>query len=102
MTQNVATVAYITFWVVAGAAILMIFAVTIVWPHRPKRPPGVSGHREAGDEAEHEVIRPDGYIDSFAREIEEAGGGLPTVVKLAIPGVLLWWLVYLVLYWTPR
>lgn len=98
MTQNIASAAQIASWVAAGAAILFVFAVTIVWPHRPKQLPGSSGHR---DEAE-EVIRPDGYIDGFAGEIEEAGGGLPMVVKLAIPGVLLLWLVYLILYWTPR
>jgi hypothetical protein len=101
VTQNVASVAYIAFWVAGGALVLLLFAVAVAWPHRPTRLPGVSGHREA-DEDEHEVIRPDGYIDSFAREIEEAGGGLPTVVQLAIPGVLLSWLVYLILFWTPR
>jgi hypothetical protein len=102
VTQNVASVGYIVFWVAGGALILLLFAIAVTWPHRPKRPPGISGHREGADEAEHEVIRPDGYIDSFAKEIEEAGGGLPTVVKLAIPGVLLWWLIYLILFWAPR
>jgi hypothetical protein len=102
VTQNVASVGYIVFWVAGGALILLLFAIAVALPHRPKQPPGISGHREGADEDEHEVIRADGYIDSFAKEIEEAGGGLPTVVKLAIPGVLLWWLVYLILFWAPR
>ena len=50
---------------------------------------------------DHEDVRPDGYIDSFNKEIEEAGGGLPWVVLIALPGVLIAWVVYLILQWTP-
>ena len=88
--------------VIGGTLALLLFAITLALPHRSKTLPGSSGHRAAEDEtAEHEEIHPDGYIDSFAKEIEEAGGGLPPVVNLLLPGILLWWLIYLLLYWTP-
>ena len=102
MTQNVLEIGSQVFSVVVGAAVLLLFALAVALPTRPKVLPGSSGHRDGEDETGHEEIRPDGYIDSFAREVEEAGGGLPPVVKLALPGVLLWWLIYLLLNWTER
>jgi hypothetical protein len=101
MTQNVMELGPEIFGIVAGAIVLIVFAVAMALPHRPRVLPGGGGHREE-EEAGHEEIRPDGYIDSFAKEIEEAGGGLPLLVKLALPGVILWWLVYLILNWTQR
>lgn len=101
MTQHAAQPWGAIVWIVAGVVILFLFALAIAIPHRPKVLPGSSGHRKEGEDAEHEEIRPDGYIDSFAGEIEEAGGDLPLVVKLALPGALLGWLFYLILFW-PR
>jgi hypothetical protein len=102
MTQNVLQLGPEVFGIVISAAVLFVFALTVALPHRPKSLPGSSGHRATEDQSVHEEIRPDGYIDSFSKEIEEAGGALPLVVKLAIPGILLWWLLYLILYWAPR
>jgi hypothetical protein len=102
VTENVLQIGQEILWILGGAAILVLFAVTVALPNRPGVLPGSSGHREAAEEAGHEVIRADGYIDSFGGEIEEAGGGLPLVVLLAIPGVLGWWLIYLIVNWTPR
>ena len=102
MTQNVLQIWPEIIAVAGGALVLFLFALAIALPHRSKVLPGSEGHREAGDETEHEDIRPDGYIDSFAKEIEEAGGGLPPVVKLALPGILLWWLIYLILNWVQK
>lgn len=81
-------------WVVAGALVLFLFAVTIAMKHRSDVLPGSRGHREDGGGAE--TIRPDGYIDSFAGVIEEAGGGLPPIIKLALPGILIWFVAYLI------
>jgi len=102
MTQNVTQLWPEIVAVGAGALILFLFALTVALPHRPKVLPGSSGHREEEDEGVHEEIRPDGYIDSFNRNIEEAGGALPWIVRLAIPGIIIWWLVYLILNWTAR
>lgn len=77
--------------------IMLLFAVTLGMRHKPRVLPGHKGHREEESDSE-EVIRPDGYIDSFSGEIEEAGGGMPPVVKVFLPLILLWWLGYLILY----
>jgi hypothetical protein len=101
MTQNALQLWPQIMWIVAGAVVLFLFALTLALPHRASVLPGSKGHREESDETGHEEIHPDGFIDSFAKEIEEAGGGLPPVVKLALPAVLLWWLIYLILNWKP-
>ena len=85
--------------VVVGALVLLVFGILLVIPHRSGNLPGSKGHRLESDESETESIAPDGYIDSFANVIEEAGGSLPLIVKIAIPGVLIWWLAYLILNW---
>ncbi|MEJ2013559.1 MAG: hypothetical protein P8X64_15210 [Anaerolineales bacterium] len=102
MTDNILRVGPEILAVVGGMIVLFLFAVTLGLSHRSKTLPGSSGHRPAGESGEHEEIRADGYIDSFAGEIEEAGGGMPPVVKLALPGILIWWFLYLILNWTLR
>lgn len=82
-------------WVTAGAVVLILFSIGIAIKHRPNPLPGSSGHRDKDTEG-HEEIRPDGYIDSFAGVIEEAGGGMPPLVKLALPGILIWFIAYLI------
>jgi hypothetical protein len=100
MTQNTLQLWPEILAVLGGAFVLFLFALTVAMRHRPTVEPGSSGHREAEEEGVHEEIRPDGYIDSFAGDIEEAGGSLPPIVKLALPGVILWWLIYLILNWS--
>jgi hypothetical protein len=102
MTQNVMDLSSEIVWIAVGASILFLFALTIAIPHRAKTLPGSQGHRAKEEETEHEEIHADGYIDSFAGEIEEAGGGPPVVVRIALVGILLWWLFYLIMNWTPR
>ncbi len=102
MTENVLQLWPELLSVIAGALVLLIFGIAISIKQKSNMNPGSSGHRSEEDEGEHEIIQPDGYIDSFAKEIEEAGGGLTLIIKLAIPGVLIWWLAYLILFWQPR
>jgi hypothetical protein len=101
MTQNALELWPEILAVISGTVVLFLFALTIAISHKTKTPPGSSGHRGEEDHEGHEEIQPDGYIDSFAGVIEEAGGGLPPVVVLAVPGILLWWLLYLILNWVP-
>jgi hypothetical protein len=98
MTQNVLHLGPEIAGIVIGVVVLLIFALAFALPLRSRTSPGSSGHRDEED-AHHEDVRPDGYIDSFNREIEEAGGGLPWVVLIAVPAVLIVWVVYLVLNW---
>jgi hypothetical protein len=102
MTQNVLQVWPEILGVVTGAFILLLFALALAIPHRPKPLPGSQGHRDVDQEEEYEEIRADGYIDSFAKVIEEAGGAMPLIVLLALPGIILWWLLYLIINWTAR
>jgi len=88
--------------VIGGILVLLIFAVVIGLPQGAGLSAGNQGHRRAEDDTGHEEISADGVIDSFSGEIEEAGGKLPLVVKIALPGVLLSWLIYLILNWTPH
>ena len=64
-------------------------------PHRVGLMPGSKGHRQK--KAETEVIAPDGYIDDYNNHvIEEAGGSLPVIIRVALPGIIIWWLLYLI------
>jgi hypothetical protein len=101
MTQNALELWPEILAVITGTIVLFLFALTVAISHHVKAKPGSSGHRDEEQHDGHEEIRSDGYIDSFAGTIEEAGGGLPPVVKLAVPGVLLWWLIYLIFNWAP-
>ena len=102
MTDNVLQIWPQIISIVGGIVVLAFFALLLGLPHRPKVLPGSSGHRDKNDQSEHEEISPDGYIDHFAGVIEEAGGSLPPVVKLAIPAILIWWLLYLIFNWIPK
>ena len=101
MTRNVMDFWNEVIWIGGGVFVLLVFALALALPQNSRIPPASGGHRPRHAQPETEEISPDGYIDSFANEIEEAGGGLPPVMRLAIPGVLLWWLGYLVVNWTP-
>ncbi len=98
MTQHMIPLWSQIGWMAGGAFGLFMFGLLVAVTHRPKVPPGSRGHRVDPGGVEHETIRPDGYIDSFAHTIEEAGGSLPPLLVFAIPTILIWWLVYLILY----
>jgi hypothetical protein len=101
LTQNALHVGPEIIGIVVGVIVLLIFALTFVLPPRSRTMPGSRGHRDRDEDGRHEDVRPDGYIDGFNKEVEEAGGGLPWVVLIALPGVLIVWVVYLVLQWAP-
>jgi hypothetical protein len=98
MTQNALRMGPEIIGLIVGVVVLLVFALAFVLPLRSRVQPGSSGHRDE-DDGQHEDVRPDGYIDSFNREIEEAGGGIPWVVLIALPAVLIAWVLYLVLHW---
>ena len=94
-----------------GALILIIFGLTFSpLVYRPKVPSGGAveragsgekeAHQEHGEESGGEHVRADGYIDSFAGLVEEAGGSLPLIVSVFSIGLLIWWAVYLVVNWS--
>jgi hypothetical protein len=95
-----------------GAIILWIFAITFApFYRRRSMLPGASRSQKSRDhhgeheeeakgkraESAGEVVRADGFIDSFAGVIQEAGGGLPLIVKISIIAIPLWWLLYIII-----
>ena len=102
MTMNVMDFWWEIIAVVSGAAILLVFGIALILGKKPTVPPGSRGYRGEEDSGTEEVIRPDGYVDSFAGVIEEAGGSLPPIVKLSLIGIGLWWLAYLIINWEPH
>jgi hypothetical protein len=119
MTANSLNILGEAFGILTGAGFLFLFGLTLGLPYVTGLQAARSGHRQrTHGEAQHtgyeeaqrgrasdegpEVVRPDGFIDSFAEVIEEGGGGLPPVVALTFVGVLTWYIVYLVIFWAPR
>jgi hypothetical protein len=102
MTANAMNLYGEILGIAVGAAGLLIFGIlTALLSTRPKIPPGSKGRREKGDEGTHETIAGDGYIDSFAGVIEEAGGRLPPLVIVSLIVIPIWWLAYMIINWSP-
>ena len=94
MTANAMNLGGEILGIAVGAGLLMVFGIlTALMVRLPRIAPGSKGRRE--------TISADGYIDSFAGEIEEAGGALPPVVTASLIGIFLWWLIYMIINWSP-
>ncbi len=111
MTMNVLNVWGEIVGVAMGAVVLLIFAITFSpLVYRPRVPSGAAatetqpGEKEAheahGQESGGEHVRADGYVDSFAGLVEEAGGSLPLIVSVFTIGLFVWWGIYLVTNWS--
>jgi len=92
------TILSVVTWTIVLIAAALAFAIR----HRAHTGPASSGHRPPGEESEDERSSPDGYIDSFANVVEEAGGGLPLMGWIVMIAVWLMWLLYMIFNWTPR
>ncbi|HEY5432015.1 MAG TPA: hypothetical protein VIL06_01230 [Coriobacteriia bacterium] len=88
----------IVTWTIVLIAASLAFAIR----HRARTGPGTAGHRPPEDEGESERVSPDGYIDTFANIVEEAGGGLPLMGWIVMVAVWLMWLLYMIFNWQPR
>jgi hypothetical protein len=99
VTDNVTELWLEIGWIMGGILSLLLGLMVLAYRHRPATPSGSSGHRTGDETMEHEVVRPDGYIDSFARQISEGGGSLPLFFKIVVTLTFLWWLAYLILFW---
>jgi hypothetical protein len=99
--DNVLNVSSELFTVVAGTITLLGLALAFAFRHRAKTRAGSSGHRPEEEHEDVERIGPDGYIDTFANVISEAGGGLPTIAIVIIAVTLIAYFAYLILFWQP-
>jgi len=84
-----------------GTVVLVLAALSFSFKHHARTQPGSSGHRPAEQLEDTERISPDGYIDSFSGLIEEAGGSLPPIGWVIVGVILVAYVAYLILFWTP-
>jgi hypothetical protein len=100
--DNVLRVGPQIFSVVAGIVVFLGAALAFAFKYRAtSSKAGESGQRPESQAKEAERVSPDGFIDSFAGVVSEAGGGLPFTAWLIMGTVLVCYVVYLFLNWTP-
>lgn len=111
MSANVLSVWGEIIGIAGGGLALLIFGIFFSsFGKRLRTPPGSAGRRttpgeqksrrEEQEEQGGETVRADGYIDSFAGVIEEAGGGPPLLVQIALIAIPIWWLAYIIINWS--
>lgn len=100
MPDNVLRLGPEIYSVIAGTIVLLGAALAFAFKyHATSDKAGVSGNRPTDEEHKGEIARPDGFIDSFAGSISEAGGGVPFMATLIMLVVIASWLVYLIANW---
>jgi len=102
MPDNVLDVGGQWLSVIAGTLTLLGACMVFAIRHRSGTRPGSAGNRPPEEEGEAERISPDGYIDSFADIISEAGGGMPFMGLVVIGVTLVAYVAYMALFWQPR
>jgi uncharacterized membrane protein len=102
MPDNVLQIGPEILSIVTWTIVLVAAALAFSIRHRARMGSGASGHRPPEEESQDERISPDGYIDSFANVISEAGGGLPVMGWIVMIALWLMWLLYMIFNWTPR
>jgi hypothetical protein len=98
--NNVLQVGPEIFSVVAGTFVFLGAALAFAFKYRAtSSKAGEQGQRPAEQDKDAERVSPDGFIDSFAGVVSEAGGGLPFTAWLIMGVTLACYVVYLFLYW---
>ena len=99
--DNVLRVGPELFAVIAGTIVLLGGALAFAFKYNATSDKaGARGHRPANQMKEAEIARPDGFIDSFAGVISEAGGGIPFMATLIFVVVLVSYFIYLFVNWS--
>ena len=100
MPDNVLRVGPEIFSVIAGTIVFLGAALAFAFKYRATSArAGERGQRPEGAAADAERVSPDGFIDSFAGVISEAGGGLPFMAWIIMGTTLVCYVVYLFLHW---
>ena len=102
MPSNVLQVGSELFIVIAGTVVLLAAALAFSFKyHATSAKAGERGQRVDKDSRDAERVSPDGFIDSFAGVISEAGGSLPFMAWLIMGGTLTCYVIYLFINWNP-
>lgn len=100
MPDNVLRLGPQLFSVLAGTIVLVVAALAFAFKyHATSDKAGASGHRPSEEAQKGEIVRPDGFIDSFAGAISEAGGGVPFMATFIMLAAIVVWFVYLLVNW---
>lgn len=100
MPENVLQIGHVLSVLTWGTIALLAAALSFAFKYRATSDKaGAKGQRPADQAKEAEIARPDGFIDSFAGAISEAGGGIPLTAAIIMIVVFLTWFAYLVLFW---
>jgi hypothetical protein len=100
MPDNVLRIGPEIFSVLAWTVVLMAAALVFAFKYRATSDKaGASGTRPTSEAHKGEIVRPDGFIDSFSGVISEAGGGVPLTATIIMIAVFAMWLLYLILNW---
>jgi hypothetical protein len=103
MPDNVLRVGPEIFSVIAGTIVFIGAALAFAFKYRAtSSKAGEHGQRPESEAKEGERVSPDGFIDSFAGVVSEAGGGLPFTAWVIMGTTLVCYVVYLFLNWTGR
>jgi len=98
--DNVLQIGPQVFSVLAGTIVFLSLALVFAFKyHATSSRAGEKGHRPDAQAQEGERVSPDGFIDSFAGVVSEAGGGLPFTAVVIMIATLVCYVVYLFLYW---
>lgn len=102
MPDNVLNVPGEVFAVLAGLVVLLGAALALSFKyHSTSSRAGERGHRPDEEAEVTQRVSPDGFIDTFAASISEAGGGMPYTGWVIIGVVLVCYVGYLFLFWNP-
>ena len=100
--DNVLQIGPQVFSVVAGTIVLIGAALAFAFKyHATSSKAAEQGHRPESEESDAERVSPDGFVDSFAGVISEAGGGLPFTGWIIMGVTIIAYFVYLFLNWNP-
>ena len=103
MTDNVLQLWPQILSVVGGTLVFLTAGFAFAFKYRATAAKaGERGQRPEGAQKEAEKVSPDGFIDSFAGVISEAGGGLPFMAVIIMGATVVAYFVYLFLYWQGR
>jgi hypothetical protein len=90
------------FAIIAGILVFLGAALAFSFKYRAtSSQPAEKGTRPPEGEEDEERVSPDGFIDSFAGTISEAGGGMPLTGWIIMGVVSVCYVVYLFVNWNP-
>jgi len=98
---------WMTFLIVFATGVALVWCVAAVLEMSRGRRRRKAGTEKGDLSVQSPVLadekhRPGGVIDVFNKNVEEGEGKLPVLAWVALIGVPIWWLSYLIIYWNKH